>query len=116
MERLALFAIIGIVVVSLFAVVAVDSLTGAAYYSGAYSAGGYSGNKIYGGAIRRAMAKDPLAFGGYKYADEIRIQRGQAYLYANKDKWDCTYGKEAETSPHPCVFDESLQKYCCVKY
>ncbi len=105
----ALIGILLIVAISIFAVAYDSSLTGAGAYNSAY--GGRS--KIYGGAIKKAFKTNPGAF-GKGYADALFIQRNQNYLYANKDKWDCSYGKEAETSPYPCVFDDSVGKYCCI--
>ncbi len=110
-ERYAMIGILVIVVFSVFAVVALNSTTGA--ISGT-SLGGYqSGSKIYGGAIKK-IYQQPNTM-GKAFTRQLYIDRAQAFLYANQDKWDCSYGEEALKSPYPCVADENNPgKYCCV--
>ncbi len=107
MERFAAVGIVAILVISIFAVLYVNSATGA--YSSSY---GY-GSKVYGGGLKKAMSGRSGALGKQVQYDTF-LEDQRAYLYENKDKWDCSFGKEAETSAYPCFFDESLQKYCCV--
>jgi len=106
-NRYALIGILVILVVSIGAVVYLNSVTGS------YSSNYRSASKIYGGAIKRAYKDNPGAFGS-AYAKAVYIQRNQDYLYANRDKWDCTFGKEAETSSFPCMYQDDIQKYCCI--
>ena len=116
-ERIAMTSILIIVVISVFAVVMNDSLTGNASLSGTSSGvslGGYqAGPKIYGGAVKKIYQQPNVM--GRAFEKQLYIDRAQAFLYANKDKWDCSYGAEAEDSPYPCVADENNPgKYCCV--
>jgi hypothetical protein len=110
-ERYAMIGILVIVVVSVFAVMYVDSATGA--LSGS-SFGGYTaGPKIYGGMTKKVYQQPNVM--GRAFERQLYIDRAQQFLYANQDKWDCSFGKEAETSPYPCVADENNPgKYCCV--
>src|SRR3990172_9708865 len=108
-ERIALIGILLIVVVSVFAVVLNDSLTGNAYLSLASG----RGPKIYGGAIKKIYHQPNVM--GHAFERQLYMDRAQQFLYANKDKWDCSYGEEALRSPYPCVADETNPgKYCCV--
>ena len=116
-ERYAMIGILLIVVVSVFAVVLDDSLTGNAFLSGTSSGlslGGYSrGPKIYGGAIKKIYQQPNIM--GNAFEKQLYMDRAQAFLYANQDKWDCSYGPEALNSPYPCVADENNPgNYCCV--
>jgi len=107
-----IFAIVAIVVISVLSVVYVNSITG----HGAYdlnAANSYGGSKVYGGAIRKAMTDNPSAF-GKAYGEQMWAQHWQEIMYSNRDKWDCSFGDEARDSKYPCIFDEGLQKYCCV--
>ena len=108
MERYAILVILGIVFVSTLAVISYDSIVGA--YSTSY---GYGASKIYGGGIRKSLADNPSAF-SRSYGEAITTQRYQNFMYSNRDKWDCSFGNEAKTNTYPCIFDEELQKYCCV--
>jgi hypothetical protein len=115
MEKTAIIAIVLIVLISVIAVISVNSFTGA-YTSHDYellAGSSYGASKLYGGAIRKAIATNPEAL-SKKYSEEQFILRAQDYLYANKDKWDCSFGDEALGSAYPCVYEESLGKYCCV--
>ena len=126
MVRSAIIGITAIVVISVLAVLYINSLTGAytAYDYELLATSSYYTPHLYGGAIKRAMAQNPYAFGtayGNAASQERAAQKSeenillyQQYLYDHKDKWDCSFGKEAETSPWPCVFDDAKQKYCCI--
>jgi len=102
------FAIIGIVLFSGIAVmINYNSVTG-------LNAGNYvSRPSLYGGGLRKAMQDTPRAF-GKDYAQSRVDTRYQQFMYANTDKWDCSFGKEAESSPYPCIFEPKIGKYCCV--
>ena len=110
-EKLAMIGILVIVVISVLAVVILDSTTGA--LSGT-SFGVYtSGSKVYGGAIKKIYQQPNIV--GRAFERQLYLDRAQAFLYANKDKWYCSYGEEALNSPYPCVADENNPgKYCCV--
>lgn len=106
-ENFAIAGILVILVISVGAVVYLDSTTGNIAY------GGYGGSKIYGGAIKK-IYENPSTM-GKEFTKQLYLQRAQDFLYANKDKWDCSYGEEALKSSYPCVADENNPgKYCCV--
>ncbi|HLF54479.1 MAG TPA: hypothetical protein VI612_02055 [Candidatus Nanoarchaeia archaeon] len=110
-NRYALIGILVIMLIGVGAVVHLNTATGAISTS-SYGSYGYT-SKIYGGAIEKAFRENPKAISD-GYAKSQFVLKNQQYLYANKDKWDCSYGKEAESSPYPCVFDDSVGKYCCI--
>jgi hypothetical protein len=107
-----IFAIVAIVVISALSVVYVNSITGQASYD-MNAANSYGGSKVYGGAIRKAMADDPSVF-GKAYGKEMWALKWQETIYSNRDKLVCGFGDEAIDSKYPCIFDESLQNYCCL--
>lgn len=111
MERIAMISILSIVVISVLAVVVHDSMTGALTGS---SFGGYqAGPKLYGGAIKKIYQQPNVM--GRAFERQLYVGRAQQFLYANQDKWDCSYGEEALSSPYPCVADENNPgKFCCV--
>lgn len=109
MERYAIIGILGIVLISTFFVFYNTPLTGE--YTSSYGVG----PKLYGGGMKKAYSQNSVAIGKNR-AEAQFILRQQEYVYANQDKWDCSFGKEAEQSAYPCVWDENLQKYCCVIY
>ncbi|MBW2969837.1 hypothetical protein KY309_00925 [Candidatus Woesearchaeota archaeon] len=108
MSRAALYGIIAIVVISVVAVVYVNSFTGALASSYGYS------SKLYGGAIRKAYSTNHAAV-SKKYADDVFVSRAQNFMYSHKDEWDCSFDEEtADTSGFPCIKDENSDKFCCV--
>ncbi|VVB80825.1 Uncharacterised protein [uncultured archaeon] len=112
MTKAAIIAIFGIVAFSVFAVLYVDTITGA----GAYRSIGYGfAPKLYGGGMKKAIAENPSAVLGYKYGEAVRTQRIVNFMYSNQNKWDCSFNKQqADKSSDPCMFDPQLKKYCCV--
>ncbi len=112
MTKAAILAIFGIVAFSVFAVLYIDSITGA----GAYRSYGYGyASKLYGGGMKRAISESPSSVMGVKYGEALRNQRLSDYIYSNKDKWDCSFNKQqADRSVDPCIFDGNSGKYCCV--
>lgn len=109
MSKTALYGIIAIVLISVLAVVYVNSFTGALA-----SSYGYSNSKLYGGAIRKAYAQNPGAI-SQKYEEDFFNSRAQNFMYAHKDEWECTFDAEtADKSGFPCIKDENSDKYCCV--
>ncbi len=106
MERIAIISIIGIVIISVLAVVYVNSSTGA-YSSAVY---GY-GSKLYGPGLKKAQADNPYAF-GKAYGKAVMDQRYQAYMYANEDTWDCSF--DTSDGNDPCIYDDAKQKWCCL--
>ena len=112
-ENYAIVGIIAVVVISTLAVVYLDSVTGDISFNAYNGYNPYGGSKLYGGAIKK-IAEDP-AIMGKQFEKQFYLERAQRFLYENKDKWDCSYGKDAEKSPYPCVADENNPgKYCCV--
>ena len=110
-ERFAIVGVLIIVLVSMLAVVYLDSATGDAIYTVNAAGYGYS-SKIYGGMLKKVNLQPNVL--GRAYQQQVYTDRAQAFLYANQDKWNCSFGDEALTNPYPCVFDEGLGKYCCV--
>ncbi len=101
-------AIVGIFVVFMFAFVIADS-----QLTGYLAQNGYYGNKVYGGAIKK-IPQNPQ-WNGRVYAEQVRNERAQYYMYGNRDKWDCSFSQQsADDSIYPCVFDDVSQKYCCI--
>jgi hypothetical protein len=107
-EKFAIAGILVIVLISVLSVVYLDSATG-----GATAYGGYGASKLYGGMLKKTYQQPNVL--GREIERDIYLRKAQLYLYENQDKWDCSYGAEAETSPYPCVADENNPgKYCCV--
>jgi len=108
MAKTAVLGILAIFLISLLAVIYVNSFTGAV------SSNGYAyGSKLYGGGLRKAYTSDPDSL-SKKYSDSQFDAQMSNFMYSNKEQWDCTFGPEAEKSGFPCVYDVQLKKYCCI--
>lgn len=107
MAKTAILGILAIFLISLLAVIYVNTLTGAV------SSNAYGSSKLYGGGLRRAYISDFDAL-SKKYSDDQFNAQMSNFMYSNKDQWECTFGPEAEKSGYPCVYDEQLKKYCCI--
>lgn len=103
-ETLATLTILGIVVLSIFFVLVFDSITGN------LAQNAYAGNKLYGGAIKKFYAQDAKmdSWG------TDRVAQWQWLLNEKKDELDCSFGPEALEAPFPCIFDDDLERYCCL--
>lgn len=108
MTRLAIAGILAIFLISVLAVIYINSFTGA--YSSSY---GYGASKLYGGGAKKAAARNPAVL-GKNYEQALFTAQMQQFMYSNQDKWECTFGPEAEKSGYPCIYDENLKKYCCI--
>jgi len=105
-------AVLAIVIVSLFAVLAFSSITGNAAYNSYNTYYPHTMSKVYGGAIKKVHRNPALV--SKNVQEDNYVRQIQHYMLDNKDKWDCSYGPEAENSKYPCMFNEDLGKYCCV--
>lgn len=104
-ERFAIVGILAIVLVAVFAVSWSFSTTGYLAQNGYGSVA-----KVYGGNI----GKHQRQVAASQNTEAFYMMRLQEYMYRNKDRWVCTFGDEALASEYPCIFDQDLQKYCCV--
>lgn len=105
-NKLFVGTILLIVLISVFAVVVSDSITGnlASNY--------YGSSKLYGPGLKRAAA-NPANL-GKAYADAVSMASYSFYLQDNWDKAQC--GFESADGPDPCAFDEVSSSWCCLKY
>lgn len=114
MEKLALFGIFSIVVISFMAVImtsAIESSTANVAFN-AYELGvsSYAGPKVYGGAIKKHQASQ-----NWEQTLELKaLDSYQSYLALNPELWTCGISKEvADADDDPC-FDNDDKGYCCI--
>ena len=112
MEKYAGFVMLVMVLVFTVGIISYDHITGS------YGRIGYRKSGLYGGGLSKAYTQNYYAV-SRQYGDAMtkfaQESRGQAYLYANKDRWDCSFTAQAAAeAPFPCVFDN--QKWCCVDW
>jgi hypothetical protein len=116
MEKLALFGVISIVVISFMAVImtsAIESSTANAafnFYDYELGASSYAGPKVYGGAAKKFEASK-----NWEQTSELKeLDAYQSYLAFNPDLWTCGISKEvADADDDPC-FDNDDKGYCCI--
>jgi len=116
MEKLALFGIISIVVISFVAVVmtsAIEFSTANAafnFYDYELGASSYAGPKVYGGAIKKHQASQ-----NWEQTSELKeLDSYQSYLAFNPDLWTCGISeKDALADDDPC-FNNDEKGYCCI--
>jgi hypothetical protein len=120
MEKLALFGIISIVVISFLAVVmtsAIESSTANAafnFYDYELGASSYAGPKVYGGNAKKLSAPRPLS---KVDVDDVKLMDAYYPLFMkNWDKCDFSLSEtSALSSDMPCLKDEQSGKYCCLR-
>ena len=115
MERLAVFGIISIVVISFVAVILTSAIelstSNVAFNAYEMMAGNaYVGPKLYGGAAKKYQASQ-----NWEETLELKsLDAYQSYLSNNPDKWTCGMSKEqANAEDDPC-FDNGEKGYCCI--
>lgn len=99
------YAILAIVLISVFVFITASPSTANVVH-------GYGASKVYGGAWKKIYQNPSMV--SQAFADNLQTKRWQNYMYSNLDDWDCSFGTEAEESKYPCIFDKSLNKYCCI--
>ncbi len=109
MSKVVLIGLLSIVVISMFAVVAHDSITGA--ISGSVAGGSYGVSKVYGGGIKKQSALNSYSAEGAK---QIYYDGLLEYMALYPEKLTCGFGEEALSSEKACVLDEKTGKYCCI--
>ena len=104
--KFVLLWIVGIVAVSVMAVIAESSITGditgevANYRASA---------KLYGPALRRAMAQQERL--ARVNPEQLDIQMYQGQILANKDALVCGVSPDG---PSPCMWFEDRNQWCCL--
>lgn len=102
-----------VLVVAFFAVAQISATGNAAYNQYHFMAyNGYVGNKVYGGAVKKVYQRPATL--SKQLERDLYVARVQKYLLDNRDKWDCSFGSEALSSPYPCMPDGDSGRYCCV--
>jgi hypothetical protein len=114
MEKLALFGIISIVVISFVAVIMTSAIelstANVAFNYYELGASSYAGPKVYGGAAKKYQASQ-----NWEQTSELKeLDSYQSYLALNPDLWTCGISKEvAEADDDPC-FNNDDKGYCCI--
>lgn len=100
------FAILVIVLLSVFIFVTVKTFTGQ------MAGNGYGMNKVYGGAWKKQYSRPSMV--SQAFERQLYLEKLNQYMLDHKAEWNCTFGDEAVDSIYPCFFDSDIEKYCCV--
>ena len=105
-EQLVVFGALFIVIGLALAVIVQDSLTGSV------TSASYGTGKLYGPGLKRAQA-NPIAL-GKAYMNAVSMRSYVGFMEVNKDKAVCAF--DSPDGPDPCVYDEKIGKWCCLRY
>lgn len=114
MEKLALFGIVSIVVISFVAVVMTSAIelstSNVAFNYYELGASSYAGPKLYGGAIKKHQASQ-----NWEQNSEMKaLDSYQSYLAYNSDLWTCGISEAVALADDDPCFDNDEKGYCCI--